>query len=681
MINRTLSSKERRRKRRLVDPDKRKRIAVACETCKKRKKKCNGSQPCKLCNSKGYACVYVQRVGPNDDVDDEDVATSNATIDRRSSTATTATSDQIYPAAQHQYYENNIATTNTTTSSSPNTSAPASISAPSPGAGGKTVGSSGFQYIGQSCTISLIEQIRHLLRTSNSGLTLSNDFLSNSYIDTPYPKTATYPIQLPSREQADRLVNLFVENIQSITYVFDMDSFYSSLNEVYRDPLSTPSSSLCLLHLVFALGSVYDDECNFSSDMFFDSGRKLLDEAPIDYGEVWVVEAFLLVYLYHEIKCRRNGAWVELGKAIRHAQALGMDRSLANNDPHRVSLWKSLYIHDTLTSTYLGRSRIVPRLHLDQVVSPLDHFVSLCNIVGDIHQHIYQSTRFSSNTIYGLITALKDWLSLFQARTVDVNDKLNVLLNLTYLHTIILLTRPFLFHASVNGNSHKTFNDLALSCIQSAFSTCKIIVDFNSTLPSLWKSPTIVYYLFTAGAVLLLYRFRRRNAITPPSEYSSLIYSALDNAITHLSGYSDIDTSAKQFYLTLTELDDIIKSSSPQAANTDASSPPRSPASENSLMTLATLSEQRRSSVVGGSANQPPTPPPISPTFTEDDEIIKKRRTSSLTSVPHIYDNIPVLGLDNLSLDTTNHWTFTSRGPLMTTFDTPIEGVIMTPCY
>ncbi|CAI5759740.1 unnamed protein product [Candida verbasci] len=50
-----LPSKKRIRR---LPPEKRQKVSTACDTCKKRKFKCSGSNPCDLCNKKGLQCSY-----------------------------------------------------------------------------------------------------------------------------------------------------------------------------------------------------------------------------------------------------------------------------------------------------------------------------------------------------------------------------------------------------------------------------------------------------------------------------------------------------------------------------------------------------------------------------------------------------------------------------------------------
>lgn len=41
-----------------VAPDKRQRTAIACDSCKRRKQKCNGQSPCSNCSRRSLICTY-----------------------------------------------------------------------------------------------------------------------------------------------------------------------------------------------------------------------------------------------------------------------------------------------------------------------------------------------------------------------------------------------------------------------------------------------------------------------------------------------------------------------------------------------------------------------------------------------------------------------------------------------
>ncbi|KAI5956381.1 hypothetical protein KGF54_000856 [Candida jiufengensis] len=56
-ISSSLSTTSNKRLRK-IPPEKRQKVSTACDSCKKRKFKCSGSNPCDLCSKKGYECSY-----------------------------------------------------------------------------------------------------------------------------------------------------------------------------------------------------------------------------------------------------------------------------------------------------------------------------------------------------------------------------------------------------------------------------------------------------------------------------------------------------------------------------------------------------------------------------------------------------------------------------------------------
>lgn len=47
-----------KKKQRIIPPELRKKVARACDSCKRRKQKCNGLLPCELCTAKDFRCEY-----------------------------------------------------------------------------------------------------------------------------------------------------------------------------------------------------------------------------------------------------------------------------------------------------------------------------------------------------------------------------------------------------------------------------------------------------------------------------------------------------------------------------------------------------------------------------------------------------------------------------------------------
>ena len=67
----------------------------------------------------------------------------------------------------------------------------------------------------------------------------------------------------------------------------------------------------------------------------------------------------ILKYFYYQACCNRSNSWINLGSAIRLAQALGMHRKIINDkienqeiSIHRRRLWRSLYVCDCVSSEF-----------------------------------------------------------------------------------------------------------------------------------------------------------------------------------------------------------------------------------------------------------------------------------------------------------------------------------------
>ena len=128
--------------------------------------------------------------------------------------------------------------------------------------------------------------------------------------DGPAHSHSERSIQLPSRPLADELVRIIQDGVQPFSYIFHMDEFHRMVDETYDNPLETPPTVLCLIHLAFALASVYKPEVD--TGKFFESGLGLCTDCVED-GDFWCVQAYLLISLYYQLTCKRNGFWIALG--------------------------------------------------------------------------------------------------------------------------------------------------------------------------------------------------------------------------------------------------------------------------------------------------------------------------------------------------------------------------------
>ncbi|KAK9449449.1 fungal-specific transcription factor domain-containing protein [Limtongia smithiae] len=500
LVTQPAPSKKRKKCRKKVDPDKRKRIAVACESCKRRKQKCDGAQPCSICRQKDFTCIYTRdardylpRRTESQPVEQSaklpDITTTTmkraesvsiAEIQRRTTLTQVLDDDTVIPSdsstTEMPYQQSHTsASTNSSVRSSTSLRPEILPTAAKPRAKQtdcqvETVGDGHtrmlcdphghLRYIGESGALSFLEQTRSVIRTTigESNFTLDPDRFR--FVDGPNHTASLVLIHPPSREIADNLIEYFVENVQSMNYVFDMEIFVEQVNQIYKNPMRCSNNSLCLLYLTCAIGGIFANskkllqhrretatashESRESSTLpaeilareldinaedvptteFFESGLGMMKDAAED-GEIWVVQAYLLTCLYYMFICKRNVSWIHLGTAIRLAQALGLHRSVLNNQypkrerKARERLWRTLFVLDRYSSSSLGRPLMVENssfVHSVTRASDTFEFISIevskiMSIVGDVCHLVYGTQSISSAASQELAMRLRQWSS------------------------------------------------------------------------------------------------------------------------------------------------------------------------------------------------------------------------------------------------------------------------------
>ncbi|ANB13634.1 Put3p [Sugiyamaella lignohabitans] len=599
----SMSSSERRKRSRRVDPDKRIRTVMACLNCKKRKKKCNGEEPCFLCKERRLECIYVPNGSPNDDTSPGEHANG-----KRLHSLGITNSRQI----PYKTYINTGARANKQADESPGPNYRIDPHLDGNESSRMLRSKAGrLHFVGESCTLSLLEQVRVLFRQTIGTSSFTEDPERFNMVEGLQPKPNHIPVQLPSRELANKLISLFESNIHNSTYILDPQRFYADVAAVYNNPIAADASMLCVIHLVFALGSIFlnlergvAESAKIPSSVFFNSALTFLDESVVDVGEIWVVEAYLLSSLYYELVCRRNSSWIQLGKAIRYAQALGMGRPWADKSfpsevqVHRHRLWQTLYILDRTKSILLGRPMAIDNRLFDKVYKESTdssntnslkdslsaaatastnekfaliylHYVRLCEVLGNIYHDIYESESIYSQTAQTLITKLKQWSASFeqiQSLFSQENSlmKMLVVVNIVYLHGIVLLTRPFLFYTVAKkvqlkntqlDEALKSFETLSVACVQGSIATIRLIVSvFNQGLQPA-RSPIMVYAVFTNGTIFLLEAFQCRVTNSPLDQGVSW---AISSCLNILSNYCSDDVSAKRYHSILMQMNSAV---------------------------------------------------------------------------------------------------------------------------
>ncbi|KAK9466122.1 fungal-specific transcription factor domain-containing protein [Lipomyces arxii] len=739
----TPTSAELRKLKRRVDPSKRKRIALACDSCKRRKQKCNGDHPCSICTKKNFVCHYTAakldplpnptpsvtfstpspkaaQIEADEDLEPEAELSHSAAatadlimeskLDNKSSKrhhskvssdhdrSSSKSKDQARTHSRRSGSHASSDLDSSDSSASPDTSIPsppdnqhtqqlqshqqqqryhrkrphsrAEYQVETVGDGRNTRllwdEKGHLRYMGESGVLSFLEQSRKAFRKVMGDSSFTLDPAQFRFIDGPTHTASLIPLQLPPRSLTNELIQSFEDNVQAFDYVFDMDHLRYQVAQTYRNPMGAPRHWLCLLHFTCALGAIFvsskqeldterlnipafsginDLPSNGQASkenspgmlnpaVFFESGLGLMNDAAED-GELWVVQAYLLMCLYYQIICKRNASWIQLGLAIRFAQALGMHRKCVNmtfpksQRVMRQRLWRTLYIQDRFWSSSLGRPLAIDDCDWDDrdtselvlLDRTLVELSKLCEIIGDICLLVYRPQSISSSTSQRLATRLREWsdglpadiqLSSLNLNNPDgrklsagsmTNDKSRkqmiknqglLRLHLTHLNSIILLTRPFFLLMVAKTPSEipsqvKTVSRLSSACVLCAARSVDLVMTFFAQNQQPIRSHLMTYFIFTSGIVLLLESFHQRR-----SEVESYITRGIFLCIFILGHYGKCDPSAKRYRNILQEMDRAARASRSlnYASNTpgsdSASSQKRQVSQGASLLSSAT---------------------------------------------------------------------------------------------
>lgn len=220
-------------------------------------------------------------------------------------------------------------------------------------------------YYGPSSTLSLLSEARRIMsHLSNKASSLSASTGHDStaaQVQRPpallsartskHNRRAAFDLSVPPRSQADALLNSYwtwFHSLYPFLYRPAFDSRYQELwtpaeGERWSNVSDSYYSSMddnlfhCMLNVVFALGSYFDpsidnSERNKISATFFDRAKALVKFEILTQGNVFLVQALLLMAQYLQSTDMSTACWNIAGLAIRVAQGMGLHHDQDNCD-------------------------------------------------------------------------------------------------------------------------------------------------------------------------------------------------------------------------------------------------------------------------------------------------------------------------------------------------------------
>ncbi|EFX04070.1 c6 zinc finger domain containing protein [Grosmannia clavigera kw1407] len=472
----------------------RRRCLQACGTCKRRKERCDGRQPCGRCSSRGvpFGCSFSRSQPPLQK------AQATSRLRRREPPAIPPTRRQLRSIDIGQPY---LGASNGTTSSLGEAAAqqhrrpshgsiprplrPVSL-APVPHLSRLIQADRGRSlfFVGDSANLCFLQIIRRLVHRSVGVCSFTDDPVQHVFVEAVPNSGQTgwivsalenRPTTIAAAEAAN-LLNWFLRSINATLCMFDAVELRENISQwlqqqskeepSHNDPNADSVMHQSVFFLILAIGAQANpEEDDDRAEKYFNHGRYLtLSEDALE-PSVPTIQAYILMTVFLLGASRRNAAFMCLGTAVRAAYALGIYRSDVNSvfEPAecapRERLWKALRILDLFLSTSMGRPPSTSETRNTKGETNYSASTHLCSIFEAILTEVYSMRAVSTATVEEISQQHRLWTSRFAlglaADSIPPEEYVDMdglrmpnigLVNLkgAYYWTIMLLSRPFL---------------------------------------------------------------------------------------------------------------------------------------------------------------------------------------------------------------------------------------------
>ncbi|SPJ73614.1 related to transcriptional activator Mut3p [Fusarium torulosum] len=571
----------------------RRRCAEACESCKRRKQRCDGRRPCARCIKRGlgHECHEPQSIPslggrrivasslPSPDPD----RLSNITEQTTPVGSITVGSGSVLTSAEDTYVDDGASSSLQLLSDTQPERLPRMSRLVQDTRGE-------YMFIGDSATLSFLQNIRRIVRRSIGDCALVDDPLRHGIVEAS-PETrrgwilssAQNPPPSQTNQDVDYLVRWYMQSANCVLLLFDQKDLDRRIRKWIEDgqDISDPASSV--YYLVFAIGAQTGPEDKDDlADSFFNYARYLTVETLIEEPGIVTIQALVLIAMYLLGASRRNAAFMYLGMGVRAAYAIGLHRhdisSLfpSNEGRSREQLWKGIRILDLFMSASLGRPPSTSELR--DTTNPQNY--SACNDLSMIFESIltdvYAKRMISPEILERISKHLRRWTAQCSEGLVvdgieqedlirdgNGNEQPNIgliHLKLTGHWTVMLLSLPFLHKAvsqhveeneqSSQGTAKRTSSSnqiLVHSCLESAVRTVDLLQTLVKTGSIPKRLPMVGNSAFVSGLVL-------GAAIFGDFDNSFPLEKSLQGARGVLERFSRYDAVAKRHLMILDHL-------------------------------------------------------------------------------------------------------------------------------
>lgn len=294
-------------------------------------------------------------------------------------------------------------------------------------------------YVGVSSIAAAIKVVFKVAPMARSLIVKVEAETAEATVARPYDLDPD-PDELPTASLGKQLIDSYFAHIHALMPMIDEDGFrYSYEYGSRRDP-----SWLCLLNMVFALGSLASSTCsNAEHFVYFGRARKRMRIETFGSGSLFTLQAFaLLSGCYLHWLNRPNEANSIMGATLRMATAHGLHKEYDNrktadaadrNDTEatvetRRRTWWTLYILDSWANMTTGRPSLgrtgpgittksprTPEQFGDAQddaslrLLPIIHNISFCKVATKVQDALAAHTTISSEELHSLDAELERW--------------------------------------------------------------------------------------------------------------------------------------------------------------------------------------------------------------------------------------------------------------------------------
>ncbi|RDH29672.1 fungal-specific transcription factor domain-domain-containing protein [Aspergillus welwitschiae] len=379
---------------------KRRKIAVACGTCRSRKVRCDGQKPaCGPCLERAeyhgvdLNCVYSRNPA------DRSASSKEAAIQRNQRQRSTQTQrvetqqlpsfhlqNGLGPSSYHQPETiSNDCGPHLLSSSIPCTATGPQRQANSAEGVNAMVGEVAADeryptqgFFGSSSAGGFMRQIRVAVgkEVPSSGASNPQSSLFDLHRSKGPSTSANINSHvLPPRRMADHLMQIYWEFVFPLYPFFDREQLSAEYLRIWNGegPTSDEDMIMCTFNVIFALccqlsENIKPENRASTADSFFSRAKQLIQFDPWQPGSTAFIQCLLLMSQYLQSTDHADQCWMVTGMAIRSAQSLGLhlpetSSRLASSQGKELArrLWHGCVLMDRVVALTLGRPAMISK--------------------------------------------------------------------------------------------------------------------------------------------------------------------------------------------------------------------------------------------------------------------------------------------------------------------------------